>query len=125
MAAVVKVFGFVNKHPKRGIIADSVCPNQALECEALKPDFGHQCCEFNEETDPDFPDLLMKETQATDFVDSNHGHDMKAGKSIAGLTRLLGSIPVAWFAKRQSSVITCTFGAEFVSLKKAVEEDVV
>ena len=61
----------------------------------------------------------------TMFVDSNYGHDEVTGNSINRLISLLGSIPVNWFAKRQSSCFTSTFGAEFTSLKKAVEEALV
>ncbi|MGH7954827.1 MAG: Ty1/Copia family ribonuclease HI [Gloeomargaritales cyanobacterium] len=35
---------------------------------------------------------------------------------------IIGSTPVIWSAKRQSSVQTSTFGAEFLALKKAVED---
>ena len=91
----------------------------------LKPDFGHKCCEFNKETYLAFPDPLMKEIQTTIFIDSNHGHDMKIGKSITCLIGLLGSTPVSLFAKRQSSVMKYTFGEEFISLKKEIEEAVV
>ena len=67
----------------------------------------------------------MNEIGSTIFVDSNHGHDKVTGKLITGLISLLGSTPANWYAKRQSSCLTSTFGAEFVSLKKAVEEAVV
>ena len=59
------------------------------------------------------------------FVDSNYGHDKVTGKSITGLILLIGSTLVNWFAKRQSSCLTSTFGAEFTSLKKAIEEAIV
>ena len=64
----------------------------------------------------------MKELRTTIFVDSNHGHDKVTSKSITGLIRLVGSTPTTWFAKRQSSCQTSTFSAEFISLKRAVEE---
>ena len=67
----------------------------------------------------------MKEIGTTVFVHSNHDHDKVAGKSTTRLVSLLGSTLENWFAKKQSSCLTSTFGAEFVSLKKAVEEAVV
>ena len=91
----------------------------------LKPDFGNQCCELEEEIDPAFPEPLMKEIQYTIFVDSNRGHDKVKGKSITGMIGLLGSSTVTWSTKRQSSAMTAKFGAEFVSLKKVVEESIV
>jgi len=35
---------------------------------------------------------------------------------------VVGSTPVMWSSKWQAAVQTSTFGAEFTSLKKAVEE---
>ena len=125
MAAVVKTFGLLKKHPKRGVIVDSSELDQVGIHETLKPDFGNQCCEFEEETDLAFPEPLIKETQATIFVDSNHGHDEATGKSITGMIDSLGSTPATWSTKRQSSAMTATFGAELVSLKKTVEEEIV
>ena len=91
----------------------------------MKPDFVNQHCEFEEETDLAFPKPLTKEFQVTIFVDSNHRCSKATGKSDAGVIVLLGSIPVAWSVKRKSPEMTATFGAEFVVLKKAVEEAIV
>ena len=125
MAAVMKTFGFLNKCPKRGVIIDSSEPDQIGEYKTLKPEFGNQHYEFEEEIDPAFPEPLMKEIQATIFVDSNHGHDKVIEKYINGMIGLLGSTLVSWSAKRQSSAMTVTFGVEFISLKKAVEKVIV
>jgi len=65
---------------------------------------------------------LMKELAVNIFVDSNHGHDRLTGRSITGLISFVGRTPIYYMSKRQSSVQTPTFGAEFVALKKAVEE---
>ena len=67
----------------------------------------------------------MGKIRSTIFIDSNHSHNEVIGKSITGLWGLLGSTPVTWHAKRQLSVMTSTFGAEFTSLKKVVAEAVV
>ena len=47
-----------------------------------------------------------------------------ANKKKSGYLRFLRRTPVKYFSKRQVSVQTSTFGAEFVSLKRAVEEAV-
>ena len=48
MEAFIKMFGFLKKHLKRGIVVDSTDPNQMSEYETLKPDFGYQHYELNE-----------------------------------------------------------------------------
>ena len=56
------------------------------------------------------------------FADSNHGHDKVTGRSVTGMISFVGRTPVHWSAKRQGAVQSATFGAEFVALKRAVEE---
>ncbi len=56
------------------------------------------------------------------FCDSDHGHDKITGRSITGLICFVGSTPIIWESKRQTSVQTSTFGAEFTALKRAVEK---
>ena len=64
----------------------------------------------------------MKELALNIFVDANHGHDKLTGRSVTGLISFVGRKPIHWSAKRQSATQTTTFGAEFVALKRAVEE---
>merc|ERR1712127_158514 len=64
----------------------------------------------------------MKDLPTNIFIDSNHGHDRVTGRSITGMISFVGRTPITHSSKRQSSVQTTTFGAEFVALKKAVEE---
>ena len=47
---------------------------------------------------------------------------IKQQEGISGIIRFVGSTPVIWTSKRQTSVQTSTFGAEFVALKRAVEQ---
>eukprot|EP00980_Cylindrotheca_fusiformis_P022698 scaffold9600_cov79-Cylindrotheca_fusiformis.AAC.1 len=72
--------------------------------------------------DPRFPAPLMDELAINIFVDADHAHDKVSGRSITGLLATVGSTPVTWKSKRQTSVQTSTFGAEFTALKLAVEE---
>ena len=90
----------------------------------LKKDFGNQYHYFQEDIDPRFPPPLQPELDINIFCDSDHGHDKVTGRSISGILSFVGSTPTTWHSKRQSSVQTSTFGAEFVALKKAVEEAV-
>jgi hypothetical protein len=74
--------------------------------------------------DPKFPEPLIPEMVINIFVDANHAHDKVTGRSVTGLFCFVGSTPVSWKSKRQASVQTSTFGAEFTALKKAVEEGI-
>ena len=117
-----KILGYLKKYAKRGYIVDPRDPILNVKFDKIEADFGNQYSDFVEETDSRLPALRMKELSLNIFVDSNHGHDKVTGRSITGLISFIGRTPVYWAAKRQSAVQTATFGAEFVALKKAVEE---
>ena len=117
-----KILGYLKKYAKRGYIVDPRDPIVNAEYKRIIPDFGNQYSDFVEEDDPRLPIPKMKELALNIFVDSNHGHDQVTGRSISGILSFVGRTPVYWAARRQSSVQTPTFGAEFIALKKAVEE---
>ena len=121
-----KIMGYLKKYPKRGYTINPQPPKISGEYQEvqLKKDFGNQYHYFTEDIDPRFPEQLLPELDINIFCDSDHGHDKVTGRSITGLISFVGSTPVTWQSKRQSSVQTSTFGAEFVALKKAVEEAV-
>ena len=107
---------------KRGYIVDPRDPIVNINYEKVIPDFGNQYSDFSEDEDVRLPEPLMKELAMNIFIDSNHGHDRVTGRSITGMISFVGRTPITHISKRQSSVQTTTFGAEFVALKKAVEE---
>ena len=117
-----KILGYLKKYTKRGYVIDPREPILNTKFEKVEADFGNQYSDFVEEIDARLPSPRMKELSLNIFVDSNHGHDKVTGRSITGLISFVGRTPVYWTAKRQSAVQTATFGAEFVALKKAVEE---
>ena len=84
-------------------------------------DFGNQYAYFRESIDPRFPPPIMSELSLTVFSDSDHAHDKKTGRSITGIIAFLGSTPIVWSLKRQTSVQKSTYGAEFIALYSAVE----
>jgi len=124
MRRALKIIGYLKKYPKKGYIIDPRNPISFEKYSDVIPDFGNQYDNFEEEIDEKIPKPIMKELDVTIFVDSNHGHDLVTGKSITGVIIFVGRTPIKYFSKRQSSVQTSTFGAEFVSLKRAVEEAV-
>jgi hypothetical protein len=121
------VLGYLKKFPKKGIVMDPRPPIIDGSSQSDNPkrpgtkDFTHQYKYFKEELDPYFPEMTVPELQITIFCDSDHGHDLITGRSITGLIAFVGSTPVYWKSKRQTSVHTSTFGAEFMALKAAVE----
>jgi hypothetical protein len=119
-----EVLGYLKKYPARGYVINPKPPSidPRYETVKLKENFGGQYQYFTEDLDPKFPEALVPEMDINLFVDANHAHDKVTGRSVTGLLCFVGSTPVLWKSKRQASVQTSTFGAEFTALKKAVEE---
>jgi Reverse transcriptase (RNA-dependent DNA polymerase) len=118
------ILGYLKKYPAKGYVINPKPPkiDHRYETVKLKEDFGGQYQYFQEDLDPKFPKPLVPEMDINIFVDANHAHDKVTGRSVTGILCFVGSTPVIWQSKRQASVQTSTFGAEFTALKKAVEE---
>ena len=55
------------------------------------------------------------------FVDSDHAGDKITRRSQTGIILYCNSAPIIWYSKRQNTVESSTFGAEFVALRIASE----
>ena len=55
------------------------------------------------------------------FVDSDHATDTTNRRSRTGFIIFLNSAPIYWFSKKQTSVETSSFGAEFIAMKQCCE----
>jgi hypothetical protein len=55
------------------------------------------------------------------YVDSSHADDKKTRRSRSGYFVFLNMAPVAWLSKKQATVETSVFGAEFVAMKLGME----
>ena len=120
-----RVLGYLKKFPKKGIVMDPRPPNiedtKSKDKSRRYEDFGHQYKYYKEHIDEEFPEATLEEMLTTIFCDSDHAHDLVTGRSITGLLGFVGSTPVYWKSRRQTSVHTSTFGAEFTALKNATE----
>ena len=92
------------------------------EFHKLIPDFLKDYPDAKEEVDPGFPLVFGPVLQTTILVDSDHGHDQKTRRSLTGWIAFVGSTPVAWSSKRQGSVASSTYAAEFAAMRTATEE---
>ena len=90
--------------------------------QCLIPDFLQDYPDAKEEIDPGFPDPYGDPLETTILVDSDHAHDRKTRRSLTGLIAFVGSTPVLWLSKRQSTVASSTYSAKFSALRTATEE---
>jgi len=86
------------------------------------PDFLKDYPEASEEMDPGFLPSFGPIMKTIILVDSDHAHDKKTRRSLTGLIVFVGSTPVLWLNKRQGSIASSTYAAEFSALRTATEE---
>ena len=55
------------------------------------------------------------------FVDSDHANDQRTRRSRTGFLVFLNMAPVIWYSKKQPTIETSVFGAEFVAMKNGME----
>jgi hypothetical protein len=70
---------------------------------------------------PNMPEPRGKEVEVRLYVDSDHAGDQLVRRSRTGYFVYLNSAPLIWFSKRQPTVETSVFGAEFVAMKNGME----
>ena len=122
----LKIFAYLKKRPNRRICVDSRDPTFInFEAEfsknyvnTLRDDYP----EASEELDVNLPRAMIDELTVTAFVDSDHAHDKLTRRSVTGMIILVGRTPIFFSSKRQGSIETSTYGAEFCAMKTAVEE---
>eukprot|EP00984_Skeletonema_dohrnii_P017034 scaffold7673_cov75-Skeletonema_dohrnii-CCMP3373.AAC.1 len=70
---------------------------------------------------PDMPEPRGKPFVIRGFVDADHAGDAVTRKSRTGFIVYLNNAPVYWYSKRQGSVESSTYQAEFTAMKEATE----
>ena len=96
-------------------IADpSIVEDRVNAMKALYPD-------ATEDMPTNAPGPRGNPVQINCFVDSDHAGDRLTRRSQSGILIYCNSAPIIWYSKRQSTVESSTFGAEFVALRIATE----
>ena len=70
---------------------------------------------------PDMPEPLGKEVDICMMVDSDHAGDKTTRRSWSGILIFVNNALVDWLSKRQPTIETAVFGAEFVAMKLGIE----
>jgi hypothetical protein len=75
-----------------------------------------------EELPPDMPVPKGKAMRLTTYQDANLYHDLVNGRAMSGILHFVNQTPIAWFAKKQKTVETDTYGSEFMVARQASEQ---
>ena len=75
-----------------------------------------------EEVPRDAPTPKGKRVVLTSYVDANLYHDWVNGRAVTAVLHFINQTPFEWFAKKQPSCETATYGSEFMAAKTAVQQ---
>ena len=66
------------------------------------------------------PEARGHDVIITTFVDANHAGDKSDGKSQTEVLIFVNKAPIHWYSKKQNTVKSSTFGAEFCAMRTVV-----
>jgi len=117
-----RIYGYIRMYPKFAI---RVRTNEPDYSDLPSQDFDWSYSVYGnvqELLPTDAPPALGKHVTLTSFVDANLYHDYITGRAVTGVLHLINQTPFDWYSKRQATVETATFGAEFVAARIAVDQ---
>ena len=122
----LRILGYLKKYKNRRIVIDSRDTISVGGKDALNLDFAKMFEEVypdaSEEIDVKVTEPKVDKLDITAFLDSDHAHDHLTRGSVTGLLVLLEQTPVYFMSKPQGEIATSTYGAEFCSMRTAVNE---
>ena len=118
--AALHVYSYLRiKHNAR-LVLDPTYPDLMLE-KFVKRDWDGFYGDVKEAIPPDMPKPLGKDVDLRLFVDSSHANDKRNRRSRTGFFIFLNNALIGWCSKKQPTIETSVFGAEFVAMKHGIE----
>ena len=120
---VLHIFAYLKNHPNSAMVFDPTewdVPAGKFKKEDWRYSI-YGCEGLTEKLPDDMPKPLGKGMRLRVYVDSDHAGDQLTRKSRTGFIVFLNSAPIYWYSKRQGSLETSTYGAEFIAMKQACE----
>ena len=118
--AIFHIFAYLEKKHNSRVVFDpsypTVDPSDFKEC-----DWKHFYGDVHEALPPNAPEPRGKDVDLRMCVDSDHAGDKLTRRSRTGFVIFLNMAPIVWFSKKQTTIETSVFGAEFVAMKQGME----
>ena len=125
---LLHIFGFLRKHPKLTLYLSPKLPQMDLlpqmdfgEFRTNREDFAELYRDAEELLPHHMPVPRGRSLVMTAFVDASHAANKVTRRSHTGFVIFLNRAPIVWYSKRQQTVETSTFSAEFIALKACIE----
>ena len=118
--AVFHLFNYLEKRHNARIVFDPCYPT--IDMTSFKEcDWSSFYGKAQEAIPPNAPEPRGKDVDLRMFVDSDHAGDKRTRRSRTGFIIFLNMAPIVWFSKKQATIETSVFGAEFVAMKQGME----
>jgi hypothetical protein len=120
LEAVYRIFAYLDRKHNSRMVFDPTYSD--IDMSVFKQcDWKEFYGSVGEPMPPNMPEPRGKEVEIRLYVDSDHAGDQLVRRSRTGYFVFLNSAPLIWFSKRQPTVETSVFGAEFVAMKNGME----
>ena len=118
--AIFHLFNYLEKRHNARIVFDPCYPT--IDMTSFKEcDWSSFYGNVQEAIPPNAPEPRGKDVDLRMFVDSDHAGDKRTRRSRTGFIIFLNMAPIVWFSKKQATIETSVFGAEFVAMKQGME----
>ena len=123
MEQVMQIFGYLKKYHNAELVFDPSDPTineQDFERrDWASSEFGH--VEGKEELPPNMPEPRGMGFMIVAKVDADHASDTVTRRSRTGILVYLNCSLIHWWSKKQASIESSSFGAEFIAMKQCCE----
>ena len=117
---VLHIVGYIKSHKKFRIMFDASMP-RVNEKWFQKYDWFDFYRDAKEPIPPNMPEARGNPVTISCFVDANHAGNTKDRRSQTGILIFMNKAPIHWYSKRQTTVESSTFGAEFCAMRVATD----
>ena len=117
---LLHIVGYLKSHKKMRLLFDCAYP-KVNEKWFQDYDWFDFYRDAKEAIPPNMPEARGHDIIVSCFVDANHAGNQKDRRSQTGILIFINKSPIIWYSKRQNTVETSTFGAEFCAMKIATE----
>ena len=118
--ALFHVYAFLKQHHNGLLVFDPHYP-EVDESNFPEHDWKDFYGDVKEAIPPNAPPPRGKAVDLRLYVDSNHAGDKRNRRSRSGYFIFLNSALIGWLSKKQGTIETSVFGAEFVAMKIGME----
>jgi len=120
---VLHMFAFLKRKPKLTLYFDPMEPNLDISMfETNSEDFKEHYRDAKEELPWRMPKPRGRPVSTTAFMDASHAANKKTRRSHTGYLIFINRAPIFWYSKRQHTVESSSFSAEFIAMRACIEQ---